>query len=217
MNMTEKSSRHAALFDLDGVLIDTEGIYSGFWESIDRLYPTGIDNFAAAIKGTTLTEILSHFPTEQIRADIKQRIHDFEETMVYELMPGVDTFLDALVGAGWPIAIYTSSDDKKMSCLRRQQPRLFELADVIVTGSQVSHSKPDPEGYNKAAEMLGCPIGDCVVFEDSLQGLEAGRRSGAVVVGLATTNPASVIKGKARVILDGFTGFGISDLEALFD
>lgn len=205
--------KRAALFDLDGVLIDTEGVYTGFWAGIDLMYPTGIDNFAAAIKGTTLTEILSHFDTEQKRADITRRIHEFEQTMVYELMDGVMEFIANLKSAHWSTAIYTSSDDVKMSHLRRQQPALLDSVDVIITGSHVSHSKPDPEGYLLAAGRLGVSINDCVVFEDSLQGLEAGRRSGARVVGLATTNPATRLAGMADIIVNSLAELKIEDLD----
>lgn len=207
-----KQNIYGALFDLDGVLIDTEGTYSQFWSSIDRMYPTGIENFAASIKGTTLTEILGHFPTDEIRADVKQRIHDFEATMVYDIMPGVMELLQSLRDNGFPIAIYTSSDNVKMAHLREQHPELLDSVDVIVTGSDVSNSKPHPEGYLSAAKALGCKAENCFVFEDSIQGLEAGRRSGATVIGLATTLPAERLQGKARIILDGLTGFSAQNL-----
>ncbi|MCH5245462.1 MAG: HAD family phosphatase [Muribaculaceae bacterium] len=204
--------RCGALFDLDGVLIDTESTYSLFWSSIDEMYPTGIEDFAAAIKGTTLTEILGHFPTDDIRADVKRRIHDFEATMVYDIMPGVMELLQSLREEGFPIAIYTSSDNVKMAHLRAQHPQLLDAVDVIITGSDVSNSKPHPEGYINAAKALGCRPEDCFVFEDSIQGLEAGRCSGATVIGLATTLPAERLHGKARVILDGLTGFTAKNL-----
>lgn len=208
--------RHAALFDLDGVLIDSEGVYSTFWSGIDRLYPTGIENFAAAIKGTTLTEILTHFETDEIREDVKRRIHDFEATMTYRLMPGVLTFFDDLKSCGWPIAIYTSSDDVKMAHLRGQQQTLLDDVDVIITGSHVSRSKPDPEGYLLAAERLGVDISDCVVFEDSLQGLEAGRQSGAIVVALATTNSASVLEGRGDIVINDLSELTVDRLLEIF-
>ena len=66
----------------------------------------------------------------------------------------------------------------------------------LVTGSMVKRSKPDPEGYLTGAQLIGVPIEDCYVFEDSLQGLQAGMSSGATVIGLATTNSRSRLKGK---------------------
>ena len=73
----------------------------------------------------------------------------------------------------------------------------------------MERSKPDPEGYLKGAELIGIPIEDCFVFEDSLQGLQAGMSSGATVIGLATTNPRERLKGKAHRIIDDFAGFTV--------
>lgn len=199
--------KRAALFDLDGVIVDSEGSYTSFWDSIDKLYPSGIEDFALAIKGTTLSEILKHYSTDEIRSDITDRIHRFErEEMNYPLYPGVLKFIRQLKAEGIQVAIVTSSDDTKMSYLWKHRPELRELADIIITGSMVSHSKPNPEGYLTAAEMLGCNPSDCWVFEDSLQGLEAGNRAGCKVIGLATTNPRELIEPMARMVIDGWEG-----------
>ena len=200
-----------ALFDLDGVLIDTEGVYTRFWDGIGREFNAGIPDFAYAIKGTTLTEILEKFPEED-REEITRRIHDFEDTMVYVIFPGVIDFLTELRERGIPRAVVTSSDNVKMECLYAQHPHFKELFDVVITGSMVTNSKPHPEGYLRAAEAIGCKPEDCFVFEDSMQGLEAGRRSGATVIGLATTNPREAIKDKADEVIDGFTGFTVDKM-----
>ena len=84
------------LFDLDGVLIDSESLYTGFWSGIDRDYPTGIPDFARFIKGSTLDKIMDYFPSEQVRGDILDRIREFEKGMTYEMFDGVATFLDDL-------------------------------------------------------------------------------------------------------------------------
>lgn len=205
----------AALFDLDGVLIDTEGTYSEFWAGIGREYGCA-PTFALDIKGTTLTDILAnHFESDVQRDEVCQKIHWFEHTMTYTLFPGVMEFLKSLRQAGFKTAVVTSSDDTKMAFLARQQPDLLKCFDVVVTGSMVTKSKPDPEGYLTAARLVGADIRDCYVFEDSFQGLEAGMRSGATVIGLATTNSADLLKGKAHEIITGFTGFDVSDMEAV--
>ena len=79
-------TRFGALFDLDGVLIDTEGKYTEFWDEISRIYPTGIDNYALHIKGTTLEEIMKDFPDPEVRADILRRIREFQDTMTLSLI-----------------------------------------------------------------------------------------------------------------------------------
>ncbi len=206
---------YGALFDLDGVLIDSESTYTRFWQEIDRIYPTGIENYAIAIKGTTLPEIMKHYDDESVKSDILRRIHDFQESMTYELYPGVVGFLTELRDRGIRSAIVTSSDNRKMQLLFEQLPQLKELVDVVVDASMVTRSKPDPEGYLKAAEAIGCNPDDCFVFEDSIQGLKAGNASGATVIALATTYPQEQLKGKAAQIIGGFEDFNVDDMLAV--
>lgn len=199
------------LFDLDGVLVDSEGEYTKFWGGMGRRYNVGGETFASDIKGTTLTEILKAFP-ESEREGIVSELHEFEKNMTYPWIAGAETFVKSFAEAGIPFAIVTSSDEVKMSYLFKAHPDLKEMATALVTAGLVTKSKPDPEGYLKGASMIGVPIEDCFVFEDSMQGLEAGRRSGATVIGLATTNSRERINGKAHEIIDDLAGFTIDDM-----
>lgn len=194
----------AALFDLDGVIVDSEGSYTKFWTTIAHEYGFK-STFAYDIKGTTLTDILNlNFDTIEIRNNIKKRICDYELTMEYPVFNGVVQFLDYIRAHGFKTAIVTSSDDTKMSYVRAQHPDLVRRFDTIITGSMVKKSKPDPEGYLLAARKLNIPIKDCYVFEDSYQGLEAGIRSGATVIALATTNPREELKKRTSIVIDSF-------------
>lgn len=206
------SNNTAVLFDLDGVLIDSEGLYTAFWAETGRIFGVPSPTFAADIKGTTLKSILNYFPGEELKAKVIQRIHDFEDTMQYQLFPGVEDFLKALKQAGIPTAIVTSSDEVKMACLYSQLPILREMVDVVIDASMVTRSKPDPQGYILAAEKLGRAPENCYVFEDSLQGLEAGRSAGATVIGLATTNSVDAVRPLCDYLLPSFVGFSVSDL-----
>ncbi|MDE6403034.1 MAG: HAD family hydrolase, partial [Muribaculaceae bacterium] len=147
----------------------------------------------------------NHFSGEDVRNEVTRKIHDFEDTMKYVLFDGVIDFITALRHAGFKTAIVTSSDDTKMAYLKRQQPELLGMFDAIITGSMVKKSKPDPEGYLLAAGMVGEDIADCYVFEDSIQGVEAGARSGATVIGVATTNAPEKLAPFADEIIDNFT------------
>ena len=71
-----------------------------------------------------------------------------------------------------------------------------------MTDEDVTASKPDPQGYLLAAERLGAKAGEFAVFEDSFAGLEAGRRAGALVVGVATTNPRETVEPRADITVD---------------
>ncbi|MCI9607876.1 MAG: HAD family phosphatase [Muribaculaceae bacterium] len=197
----------AALFDLDGVIIDSERLYTVFWNDIEKVYPTGIPDFAVAIKGTTLPEILGNYATEEVRADITRRLNEFQDSMRFPLIDGAVEFLEWLRANGIPRALVTSSDARKMECLKAQLPDLLNLFDVVIDASKVTRSKPDPQGYLLAAEALGVDAQQCVVFEDSINGLKAGRASGARVVALATTYPAARLEPLADEVVEGWSQF----------
>lgn len=195
----------AALFDLDGVIIDTEGAYSRFWGNIGREYGCA-PTFADDIKGTTLSDILTrNFPDRSTREEVTRKIHDYEQTMLYPIFDHAVDFLDAIRAKGVKCALVTSSDNLKMDYLWAQHPGLKGKFEAVITGSMVSRSKPDPEGYLKAAAMLGVAPEDCIVFEDSFQGVEAGRRAGAKVIALATTNPAYLLADRADRVIESFS------------
>lgn len=178
----------AALFDLDGVLIDTEPVYTEIWSDIERHFPTGIDNFAKIIKGTTLPNILSTYFRPEDHNAIIEMLSVSEDNMAYPLFPDTVPFLEKLRQAGIPAAIVTSSNDIKMKRLFSMYPGFENYFKSVITDSRVKRSKPDPEGYLLGATDLGMAPADCVVFEDSFNGLKAGRAAGATVVALATTN-----------------------------
>ena len=87
----------AALFDLDGVLIDSETLYTGFWEKVGKSHHLPSPTFAYDIKGTTLNDILTtYFPEPEIRADVDRMLHEFENEIVYPVFPGALEFVDSL-------------------------------------------------------------------------------------------------------------------------
>lgn len=207
------SSIAGALFDVDGVLIDSEPLYTHFWATVGHLYPTGIPNFSSVIKGTTLTDILdTYFPDKNIQEEITRKVHTFESELDYPIFPGVIEFLEDLKAHNIPIAMVTSSDSIKMGYLFRQHPRFRNYFDTVITGSMVTRSKPDPEGYLLAAKMISRDPVNCFVFEDSIQGLQAGMSSGATVIGLTTTNPVERLQGKAHKLINGFTGLNVQSM-----
>ena len=207
------TTNRAALFDLDGVIIDSETLYTEFWAEIGRKYHQPSPTFALDIKGSTLVDILTrYFPDKEVRERVTEDIHTFEDTMQYQVFDGILDFLVMLREAGFKTAIVTSSDSVKMKYLFSQHPELEQFFDVIINGSMVCRSKPDPEGYLKAAALCDCAPENCFVFEDSFQGIEAGRRSGAKVIAVATTNPAEKLEGKAPKIITTFVGLTPDDL-----
>ncbi len=207
----------AILFDLDGVLVDTEGIYSDFWSEMDALYPTGTPDFAQVIKGSTLPKILdTYFPDPKVQQAVRQRLDEQERGMEYRLFDGVLTMLQNLRDSGVRTAIVTSSNMPKMNHLFESHPRLRELIDTLITDEDVTVSKPDPQGYLLAASRLGVEPQNCVVVEDSMAGIEAGKRAGAAVVGVASTCGRQAVEAVAHVTVDAIRELNLNFLRNTF-
>ena len=154
--MSDNTTRkRGVLFDLDGVLLDSEGNYTIFWAQMDKEFPTGIENFASYIKGLHLTRILGFFESDEVRQQVQDRLLDFERDTKYEFFPGALDFVWRLRDAGIPMAIVTSSDHKKMQALYEQYPEFPTLFDHIITGDMVTKAKPDPECFLTGAKLLG--------------------------------------------------------------
>lgn len=196
----------AALFDLDGVILDTESQYSVFWGGIGHEYHPEVPNFCQLIKGQTLVQIYERwFAGEEAKqAQITQRLDAFEAQMHYEYIPGAREYIMQLHALGIPMSIVTSSNQEKMRQVMSAHPELPQLFDRILTSEDFSASKPAPDCYLLGMRLFGVPAADCAVFEDSINGLKAGRAAGCHVVGLATTNPREVIAPLADEVIDNF-------------
>lgn len=198
-----------ALFDLDGVILDTEGSYTAFWDDYGSRHFSEKD-FGLKIKGQTLVKILGdYFPEENERKAITDDINDFERNMSYPFVPGVENYIKSLKSNGIRTAVVTSSNILKMENVYRCHPGFREMFDMILTSEDFSESKPSPYCYLKAMRLFGAGPEDCVVFEDSLAGLQAARASGAFVTALTTTNPEEVVRNYADLVIRDFNDSGI--------
>ena len=198
----------AVLFDLDGVIVDTEGQYSLFWKQIGEEYMPGMPDFALAIKGRTLTQIYdTYFPDAADRAAITERLNAFERQMDFPYIAGAREFLEALQAQGVPTAIVTSSNCDKMACLYARHPEIKNLVTAVLTAEDARRSKPAPDCYLAASERLGADISNCIVFEDSPSGLAAGRASGAFVIGVSTSLAAAEIEPLCDAYVEDFKIF----------
>ena len=201
--------RSIALFDLDGVILDTEGSYTAFWDDYGSRHFSEKD-FGLKIKGQTLVKILGdYFPEENERKAITDAINDFERNMSYPFVPGVENYIKSLKSNGIRTAVVTSSNIPKMENVYRCHPGFREMFDIILTSEDFSESKPSPYCYLKAMRLFGAGPEDCVVFEDSLAGLQAARASGAFVTALTTTNPEEVVRNYADLVIRDFNDSGI--------
>lgn len=207
----------AALFDFDGVVVDTEPQYSVFWNAQGRKYHPELPEFGRMIKGQTLTQIYDKYfaGMEEIQDEITFELNNFEQNMLFNYIPGVCAFIKELRAHGVRTAIVTSSNEEKMDKAYKAHPELRKSVDCILTADMFVNSKPDPECFLLAAEIFDTPSENCVVFEDSFHGLEAGRRAGMHVVGLATTNPAEQIRDKAEAVIQDFNEFSYEKMMSI--
>lgn len=202
-----------ALFDFDGVIVDTEPLYDLFWDEAGVRYETGIDHFAAVIKGTTLPYIMEKYfsdRTEEFRQMVIKESTEYESTMPLPAMPGSIEFLHLLKENGVQIGLVTSSDNAKVTRAFKMH-RLENLFDTVVTADRITKGKPDPMCYLLAATDLNVSPSDCLVFEDSFAGIQAGTAAGMRVIGLSTTNPEESLKDKVYEVIPNFEKITFED------
>ena len=208
----------AALFDLDGVVFDTEPQYSVFWGSICRQYHPEHPGLENEIKGQTLTQIYDRWFSGELegeRVSITERLDAYEQGMTYDFIDGFEALIADLHRHGVKTAVVTSSNQPKMESVYRYQKSFKQLFDAILTSEDFDRSKPDPDCYLKAAQRLGAQTDECIVFEDSFNGLRSGRAAQMAVVGLATTNPVEAIKPLSDMQISDYRGVDYATLEDL--
>ena len=209
----------AALFDLDGVVFDTEPQYSVFWGGICRQYHPEHPGLEHEIKGQTLTQIYDRWFSGELlseRDSITRRLNDYEAQMHYDFISGFQDFISDLRANGVRTAVVTSSNIPKMESVYRYQPSFKSLFDAILTSEDFVRSKPDPDCYLKAAQILSAQTDECIVFEDSFNGLRSGRTAGMVVVGLSTTNPSEAISPLSDLQTADYVGLSYERLSQAF-
>ena len=196
----------AASFDLDGVVFNTEPQYTVFWSSIFKEYLND-GTIAEKIKGSTLVEIYENYFNGQqdVQEEITHRLNDFEKHMHFDYIKGFPEYITGLRRNGVKTAVVTSSNSAKMSCVYAQRPEMRQYFDAILTSEDFAESKPSPDCYLRGAARFDVDAKDCTVFEDSFNGLKAGRASGAYVIGLATTNSADAIRPYCDRVISDYT------------
>lgn len=202
----DKLACKAALFDFDGTLVDTEPQYSIFWGRQGVKYHPEVPHFEKIIKGQTLGQIFAkHFAgMEEVQHQITEELNEFEQQMTFDYIRGARDYILRLRNMGVKTAIVTSSNDMKMSVVLRALPELKEMFDLILTADMFTHSKPNPDCFLTAAAKLDCKPEECIVFEDSLHGLQAARNAGMRVIALATTLPTERIAPLADEVWENF-------------
>lgn len=204
------------LFDLDGVVLDTESQYTVLWNNIGKKYGD-VGEIGRLSKGQTLTHILDTYFKGQteLQKHIIEELYEFEQNMSYAPIPGVMEFMKQLKEASVPTAVVTSSNKAKMENVYRHYPDFKDIVGHVFTSESFTRSKPDPECFLMAMHALGGTPEDTVVFEDSVNGLKAARASGATVVGLVTSNPREVVEPLSDYAINDFTSMSLDRLKKM--
>jgi beta-phosphoglucomutase family hydrolase len=183
------------IFDMDGVLVDSNPAHRQAWEAFNRRY--GMETTEAMqqfMYGKRNDEIVRGFFGDDLtagevaaRGAAKERLYrEMVAGKVDGMMPaGLRRFLDAHRSA--PMALASNAEPENIAFVL-EESGLAKYFRVVVDGHQVERPKPFPDIYLRAAELLGEAPGDCIVFEDSYSGVEAARAAGMRVVGLRTTH-----------------------------
>lgn len=203
----------ACLFDLDGVVFDTEPLYTLFWRNLDKRLRPNIDNFEHIIKGQTLVQIYDKYfaGEEEKQEEVTALLYEYEQNMSFNYITGFEDFVKDVRSKGIKTAVITSSNLEKMQNVYNKHPEFKGYFDEILTSEDFEESKPSPDCYLKAAARFGVSPKECIVFEDSFNGLRSGIASGARVIGLATTNSVAEIESYTKEVISNYDGFTLSD------
>ena len=203
--MTEPSA-HAVIFDLDGVLVETEELHYRSWKEVADAEDIPLDRaIMRRLRGIgrqqSLDIILDRAArpyTEREKESLAKRKNERYRAMIEamtpaDIVPGAVDLLRALRRRGIPIAVGSSSRNARLILEHLQ---LADLFDAIVDGNEIAASKPDPALFQRCAELLGVPAERCIVVEDAEAGIDAARRAGMTPIGIG--HPVE-LPGAARV------------------
>ncbi|MBQ1385455.1 MAG: HAD family phosphatase [Erysipelotrichales bacterium] len=180
----------AVIFDMDGTLLDTERIYLELWPEVADVsrYP-GFRDAALKLVGIPanegkhiFTELYGEdFPYDELWDKVISLFETRYETLPLPVKPGALSLLRSLKEKGVKTAL-ASSTPSPLAQNNLKNAGLYDYIDFFITGEMVHHGKPDPEIFLLAAKTLGEKPEDCVVIEDSPDGIKAAHAAGMKVI-----------------------------------
>ena len=195
-------ARRAAVFDMDGVLVNNAPFHREAWRRLAREEGFALTDpeFWRQAIGRPVEEAVPRILGRPVPPAEAARLAQRKTALYHELadgqappVPGVVAFVRALAARGVPRALATSAVADSAARILAGIG-LDAVFPVQVTAGQVQRGKPDPEVYLTAAARLGVAPAACVVFEDAVVGVEAARRAGMAVVGLTTAHAAAELR-----------------------
>jgi sugar-phosphatase len=182
----------AVLFDMDGTLVDSGVVVERAWGRWAARHGIPLQTVLSFSHGRPTIATMQHFLPERDHTEELEEMDRHEETQLEGIRPvsGAVPLVQSLRKHPW--AIVTSAWRRLAEA--RVTAAGLPLPKVIVPVDEIRNGKPHPEGFLQAAERLGVAPKDCLVFEDTRPGIEAGISAGMQVVGLLTTVPAQQLK-----------------------
>ena len=206
----------AALFDMDGTLVDNSDVHVRAFEIFCNRY--GVRDWQERLSnafGRGSDDIMRMLlPEEIIQEKGLQALGDEKEAIYREIyaptiepVAGLHSLLELLKSAGIRCAVGSSGCKQNVDFVL-DKCQIGDYFEARISGDLVSRCKPEPEIYLTAAKALGVKIEECIIFEDARAGFEAARRAGAgLVVGIATTLTKETIEAEnlADLVVEDFT------------
>jgi beta-phosphoglucomutase family hydrolase len=201
-------AKWAAIFDWDGVILDSSRHHEESWERLakeeGKILPEG--HFLRGF-GRRNVEIMRDLLQWSDDLQEIQRLSLRKEELYREVvedwgiqsLPGVRTWLERLEQAGIPCAIGSSTEQKNVQ-LGLRLLGFESFFQTAITAEHVQRGKPAPDVFLQAAKKVGIDSRRCVVFEDAPSGVEAARAAGMKVVGVTTTHPGGHLEGVDREV-----------------
>jgi len=213
------------IFDMDGVLVDSYQPHLKSWQELARRHGLEMteEQFAATF-GRTSREIIRQLWGNQV-AEGNVAAMDAEKESLYRdvlradfpEMDGAEELIAALASAGFALAIGSSGPPENVEVVMERLPSSERFA-ATVHGREVSHGKPHPEVFLKAAEKLGVPANRCTVIEDAVPGVQAARSAEMACVALTGTTTREELSGAgADLVVDSLRQLTPERIAAILD
>lgn len=177
----------AFLFDMDGTILSSIAAVERVWTAWAERHGLDVQTFLPTIHGVRAVETIRNLALPGVDAEAEVAaltLAEIEDVAGVDAIAGAAAFLGALPPDRW--AIVTSAP--RALALRRIEAVGLPMPAMLITADDVANGKPAPDCYLLAADRLGQPIGDCLVFEDSPAGIAAAEAAGASVIVITATH-----------------------------
>lgn len=198
----------AFIFDMDGTVVDNMRVHNQIWQTVlaEEGMQIDMDEFNRQTTGKKTSEILRLYLGEKATGAEISRLSEKKEAIYRQVfrpylraIAGLPGFLEQAQRLHIPLALATSASKTNIEYVI-SGTGLKPYFDVLVSGEEVAQGKPDPEIFLVAARRLGILPQRCLVFEDSLLGVEAACRAGMLAIAITTTIPAEDFEGRCPVL-----------------